>query len=110
MHGRKRNGEEYRDQWVEAAEHHGVLLAAPEFGEERYPHAHEYNYGSMIEADGTARSRSQWLFPAIDEVFREVRRRADPRASATRSMAIRPEASSCTASPPSRGRPSWSAR
>lgn len=75
MHGRKRNGEEYRDQWVETAERHGVLLAAPQFSDGQYPNAHEYNYGSMIEADGAARSRSQWLFPAIDEVFRELRGR-----------------------------------
>jgi len=43
MHGRKRNGEEYRDQWVDTAERHGLLVAVPEFSDAQYPHPHEYN-------------------------------------------------------------------
>ncbi|HEX4780082.1 MAG TPA: hypothetical protein VH301_04970 [Usitatibacter sp.] len=76
MHGRKRNGEEYRDQWAETAERHGFLLVVPEFNEAQYPPPHEYNYGAMVDRDGLMRPRAEWLFPAIDEAFREVRRRA----------------------------------
>lgn len=76
MHGMKRNGEEYRDQWAETAERHGVLLAVPEFSSEQYPDSHEYNYGAMVGADGVTRPRSQWLYPAIDHVFAELKRRA----------------------------------
>ena len=76
MHGRKRNGEEYRDHWIETAERHGFLVVVPEFSETDYAHPHEYNYGSMIAPDGSIRPRSDWLFPVIDHVFREVRRRA----------------------------------
>jgi len=73
MHGVKRNGEEYRDHWVETAERHGILLAVPEFSVEQYAHPHEYNYGAMIAADGTARPRSEWLYPVLDEAFRELK-------------------------------------
>jgi poly(3-hydroxybutyrate) depolymerase len=76
MHGRKRNGEEYREQWVETAERHGFLVGVPEFSDAQYPHPHEYNYGSMLAADGSLRLASEWIFPVIDDVFREVRRRA----------------------------------
>ena len=79
MHGRKRNGEEYRDHWVETAERHGFLVVVPEFSEAEYAHPHEYNYGSMIAPDGSVRPRSEWLFPVIDHVFQEVRRRAGSR-------------------------------
>lgn len=76
MHGRKRNGEEYRDQWVETAERHGVLVAVPEFSEAQYPHPHEYNYGAMVDREGRPRPRAEWLFPVIEEAFREVQRRS----------------------------------
>jgi len=75
MHGVKRNGEEYRDQWVETAERHGVIVAVPEFSVAQYAHPHEYNYGGMVAADGSARPRSEWVYPVLDEVFREVKRR-----------------------------------
>lgn len=75
MHGIKRNGEDYRDHWVETAERHGAIVAVPEFSNAQYAHPHEYNYAGMVAADGTARPRSEWLHPVIDEVFREVKRR-----------------------------------
>ena len=75
MHGMKRNGEEYRDQWVATAERHVVLVAVPEFSDAQYPESHEYNYGAMVGADGLVRPRSQWLYPAIDRVFEEIKRR-----------------------------------
>lgn len=75
MHGMKRNGEEYRDHWADTAERHGFLLAVPEISKAQYPESHEYNYGGMVGADGAPRPRSQWLFPAIDEVFEELKRR-----------------------------------
>ena len=76
MHGVKRNGEEYRDQWIETAERHGVTVAVPEFSVAQYAHPHEYNYGGMVAADGSPRPRSEWVYPVLDEVFLEVKRRA----------------------------------
>ena len=76
MHGRNRNGADYRNWWVDAAERHGALVAVPEFSEGQYAHPDEYNYGAMFGADGGRRSPGEWLFPVIDAVFEDVRGRA----------------------------------
>jgi poly(3-hydroxybutyrate) depolymerase len=76
MHGRNRNGADYRDWWVEASERSGALVAAPQFSEALYPHPDEYNYGAMYAGDGALRGASERLFPVIDRVFEDVRDRA----------------------------------
>ena len=76
MHGRNRNGGDYRDWWVEASERHGALIAAPEFSEARYPHPGEYNYCAMFSPEGARRDAREQLFPVIDHVFDDVRQRA----------------------------------
>src|SRR6185503_18120016 len=43
MHGRNRNGADYRDSWIAEAERRGSLVVAPEFSELQYPHPLEYN-------------------------------------------------------------------
>jgi poly(3-hydroxybutyrate) depolymerase len=75
LHGRRRNGEDYRDYFVAESERRGFLLVAPEFPELQYPHPHGYNYGDMIDASGAMRPREQWLFPVIESVFRDARAR-----------------------------------
>ena len=72
MHGRRRNGEDYRDYFAAESERHGFLLIAPEFPESQYPHPHGYNYGDMIDASGAMRPRDQWLFPVLESVFRDA--------------------------------------
>jgi len=75
MHGRKRNGDDYRDEWIESAERYGFRVAAPEFSEAQYKHPQEYNYGGMVDADGRLRPREEWIFRAIDAAFLEACRR-----------------------------------
>lgn len=79
MHGRNRNGADYRDHWREEAERRGFLVVTPEFSEAQYAHPHEYNYGAMMRADGSPRPREEWLFPVLDKVFEDARRRAGSR-------------------------------
>jgi poly(3-hydroxybutyrate) depolymerase len=76
IHGRKRNGGEYRDFWIAEAERRGVLVVAPEFSDAQYPHPHEYNWGAMNRVDGSITSRDEWLFPAIEAVFQDAHSRA----------------------------------
>lgn len=76
MHGRNRNGADYRDQWSAEAERRGVLVAVPQFSEAQYAHPHDYNYGAMTRPDGAVRPREEWLFPVVDAIFEDVRRRA----------------------------------
>jgi poly(3-hydroxybutyrate) depolymerase len=75
MHGRNRNGHEYRDWFSAEAERYGFLLVAPNFTEAQYAHPHEYNYGAMLDAGDNPRPRKEWLFPVVDAVFDDVRRR-----------------------------------
>jgi poly(3-hydroxybutyrate) depolymerase len=76
MHGRNRNGRDYRDCWIGEARARGFLVAVPEFSEASYAHPHEYNYGDMIRADGSLKPRDEWLFPVVDRVFEDVRARS----------------------------------
>lgn len=75
MHGRNRNGADYRDWWIAEAEQRGLLVAAPEFSEAQYAHPHEYNYGAVVGVDESPRPRKEWLFPIMDAVFDDARRR-----------------------------------
>ena len=47
MHGRKRNAEEYRDQWIEAAKDLNLLVIVPEFSEQNFPEVWGFNYGNL---------------------------------------------------------------
>jgi CubicO group peptidase (beta-lactamase class C family) len=76
MHGRNRNGADYRDHWIAEADRRGFLVVAPEFDEAQYAHPHEYNYGAMMNADGSPRPRAEWLFPVVDAIFEDARKRA----------------------------------
>jgi poly(3-hydroxybutyrate) depolymerase len=76
IHGRKRNGADYRDFWIDDAERRGLLIVAPELSEEHYPHPHDYNLGAMQRADGTFTPPQDWLFPLFDRIFEDARRRA----------------------------------
>ncbi len=76
VHGRNRNGGNYRDRWIAHAERHGFLVVVPEFSEDQYAHPGEYNYGDMRRPDGSFKPREEWLFPVFDAVFEDARRRA----------------------------------
>jgi hypothetical protein len=55
MHGMGRNGDEYRDFWVEAAERHNLLIVAPTFPAHLFPTPETYNNGSVLGGDGSLR-------------------------------------------------------
>lgn len=76
IHGRNRNGRPYRDAWIAEAERYGALVVAPEFSEAHYPHPHDYNYGGMTVPGGGFAQQEAWLFPVIDAVFDDLRRRS----------------------------------
>ena len=76
MHGRTRNGSDYRDWFVAESEQRGFLVAAPQFDEAQYAHPYEYNYCAMIEPGGRWRSREHWIGRALEAVFDEVAARS----------------------------------
>ena len=48
QHGMLRNGDEYRDFWIDAAEKHNLLIVAPTFPNEPFPKAEGYNNGCLL--------------------------------------------------------------
>lgn len=50
MHGANRNGETYRNQWIEHAERENFLLLAPEFPYNLFPSA-DYQFGGLRNPD-----------------------------------------------------------
>lgn len=47
--GAGRNGDDYRDAWVDASEKHGVLVLSPSYPEEDYPEYWSYNLAGMTD-------------------------------------------------------------
>lgn len=69
MHGTKRNGADYRDYWELLADHHKILIVAPEFSQHAWPKAAAYNLGDVAEQP----DREKWTYSAIEHLFDEVR-------------------------------------
>lgn len=73
MHGTLRNGETYREPWIDIADRHGCLVAVPEFGAEHYPGSRMYHFGNLFDAAGMAVPRERWTFSAIEHLFDRLR-------------------------------------
>lgn len=73
LHGLNRDADNYRDNWVALSERHGLLILTPEFSHAQFPGSETYNFGNMVDAQGTLRDRVQWSFGVIDRVFDSVR-------------------------------------
>lgn len=73
MHGVRRNGQQYRDQWVDHADKHGFLLVVPEFAEPHYPSS-AYQRGNVVDDNGRPIDKSKWTFSAIEHLFDHVKK------------------------------------
>lgn len=73
QHGMLRNGDEYRDFWIDAAEKHGILIVAPTFSNEHFPQAEGYNNGLVLGADGAIAARDNWLYSVPQRVLEALR-------------------------------------
>lgn len=71
MHGVKRNGEEYLDNWVEFAKARKFIVVAPEFTRKYFPKDDDYSLGrSTVEADP-----AKWSFAVPEHLFDELKLR-----------------------------------
>lgn len=75
--GGGRNGSDYRDSWIQAAERFNLLVLAPSFDEVQFPGPINYNLAGMIN-DGadvatlrnvTFEPPETWLFSDIEAIF-----------------------------------------
>ncbi len=73
QHGIKRNGDEYRDFWIDAAEKHRLLVVATTFGDEAYPRPENYNNGMAVAPDGSIRAPEDWLYAILPRVVQALR-------------------------------------
>jgi pimeloyl-ACP methyl ester carboxylesterase len=73
QHGASRNGAEYCEAWVPAAERHGFLVVAIAFPKESWPDAVTYNNGHVLAEDGTLRPRDGWSQAIPGRVFALLR-------------------------------------
>ena len=48
QHGVLRNGDDYRDFWIPAADEHGLVIIAPTFSNEQWPDVVSYNNGNLL--------------------------------------------------------------
>ena len=73
QHGMLRNGDEYRDFWIEAADRHGLLVVATTFGKAAWPEAEHYNNGLVLDEAGRPRPRDCWAYGIPLRVFAALR-------------------------------------
>ena len=84
MHGVKRNGEDYLNDWTPAAAERGFLLVVPEFSQADFPGEEGYIFGNTADAAGRPRPREEWAFSTIEPVFDAVRVRFGNRSQTYR--------------------------
>ncbi|WP_112663024.1 alpha/beta hydrolase [Microvirga flavescens] len=74
QHGMLRNGDEYRDFWIPAAEKHRILIAAPTFSDAHFPNAESYNNGLIIGEGASVRPFEKWLYAVPARVLAALRK------------------------------------
>jgi len=74
LHGMARNGEEYRDYWIDTADRHRVLILAPGFPEETHPGARAYNDGGVVDQFGELRPSRRWAYQVPARMLALVQR------------------------------------
>ena len=72
MHGRKRNAEEYRDQWIEAAKDLNLLVVVPEFSEKNFPEVWGFNYGNVMTPESEPIEEKLHAFSSISPLANEA--------------------------------------
>jgi len=73
QHGASRNGAEYCNAWVPAAEQHGFMVVAITFPKPAWPDALTYNNGHVLAEDGAVRPPESWSFTIPGRVFALLR-------------------------------------
>jgi len=76
MHGVGRDGDRYRDDWIETAKAQKLIVLAPTFSADAFPKAAGYNLGNVLdEKTGGRNDEAVWSFSAIDPLFQDAVRR-----------------------------------
>jgi poly(3-hydroxybutyrate) depolymerase len=73
MHGIKRNGHDYLNDWAPYSERDHFLLVVPEFSAKEFPGDEGYIYGNTVDPAGKPVPREKWSFSVIEPAFDAVR-------------------------------------
>ncbi len=73
MHGVKRNGDDYRDNWIDLAKKHNLLIIVPAFSKEYYPKSRSYNLGNMFDTEGNPIKEEKWSYSVIEPLFSHIK-------------------------------------
>lgn len=74
MHGVRRNGDTYRDNWIDLADENKFLVVVPEFSKKAFPGSWRYNMGNVFYAAGGRKPADEWAFTYIESIFETLRR------------------------------------
>lgn len=74
MHGVRRNGDTYRDNWIDLADENKFLVVVPEFSKKAFPGSWRYNMGNVFYAAGGRKPVDEWAFTYIESIFETLRR------------------------------------
>lgn len=77
MHGRGRNGETYHRHWVQHAEQGRFILLVPEFSATEFGGSRRYQFGNVMQREGTILPEAEWSFTALERIFDAVKRAND---------------------------------
>ncbi|MYZ45508.1 alpha/beta hydrolase [Schauerella aestuarii] len=73
QHGVLRNGDDYCDFWMPAADKHGLLIIAPTFSDADWPGLDSYNNGRVTDAEGRVRPVEDWTYAILERLWADVR-------------------------------------
>lgn len=84
--GAGRNGDDYRNAWIEQSEKYNLLVLSPEYSEKHYPRFWNYNLGGMItdvkinkektgiESFSIEKNSKRWIYNDFDRIFNLVKK------------------------------------
>lgn len=73
--GAERNGDGYRDKWIDLAEKHNLLVLSPSYSRKYYPKTNHYNLGRLPKSsliNGSSQkstAKVEWIFDDFDRIF-----------------------------------------
>jgi len=79
FHGANRNGDDYRDYWINMANANNFMVFAPEFSTANYPGLGDNYLMANIFDDGdnpspsTFNNPDEWTFSVIDPIFNQIK-------------------------------------
>jgi poly(3-hydroxybutyrate) depolymerase len=69
----QRNGDDFRDFWIPAADKHHLLIVAPTFPNDIWPGTENYANGRVFSAGGNPRHVDGWSYHLIGQILADIR-------------------------------------